>query len=308
MQKEIKCRSCRENPVITIYENKRKLCRKHFLEYFEKKVRRTVRLNEFFEKGEHILIAFSGGKDSTTALFLMNKIAKERKAKVSAITIDTSIGDYAKKNLINARKFCRQEKIKLYEVSIKKEFGKTLAEIVSLLKSNGYEQGYCTVCGILRRNILNRKAKELKAAKVVTGHNLDDEAQSILMNIFKNHVNVMARLGPKSAELKGFVPRIKPLYFMTEQEVAAFSKQMNFPVLYDKCPHVVDAFRKEVRNTLNDFDGKYTGTKHSIIASFLEILPLLRKKYSGKLSVCRSCGEPAANELCKCCELIGRIK
>ncbi len=308
MQKEIKCRNCRENPVITIYENKRKLCRKHFLEYFEKKVRKTIRLNEFFVKGENILVAASGGKDSTTVLYLINKIAKEIKLNVYAITIDTSIGDYAKKNLLNVRKFCKKEKIKLYETSFRKEFGYSLCYMKSVLKSRGFDYNSCTICGILRRYLLNKKAKELKATKLATGHNLDDEAQSILMNIFKNNVKVLARLGPKSPDLAGFVPRIKPLYFMTEQEVSAFSKLMDFPVIYEKCPCSVDAYRRAMRNMLNDFDGKYAGTKHSVVASFIDILPMLRKKYSGKLRICKSCGEPSANELCKSCELIGKIK
>ncbi|HAB51479.1 MAG TPA: tRNA lysidine(34) synthetase TilS, partial [Ignavibacteriales bacterium] len=56
----------------------------------------------------------------------------------------------------------------------------------------------CTICGIFRRYLLNKKSKELKLTKLATGHNLDDEAQSIMMNQMKNNMNASARLGPKT--------------------------------------------------------------------------------------------------------------
>lgn len=308
MQKTIKCRLCREKPVITIHENRRTLCRKHFIEYFERKVRKTVRVYDFFKKGENVLVACSGGKDSTTALHLINKLAKERRADVSALAIDVSIPNYSKRNLENLRKFCRKEKIKLHETSFKEEFGYPISKIISLLKSKGIDYNACTLCGILRRYLLNKKAKELKADKLVTGHNLDDEAQSVLMNLFKSNMKVLSRLGPKSYSLKGFVPRIKPLYFMTEQEIEKYSRLMKFPVLYRSCPYSSDAFRRSVMKMLDDFDRRYAGTKHSIVSSFLELLPLLRRGKKGRLGFCRMCGEPAANEVCKSCELVGKIK
>ena len=44
----------------------------------------------------------------------------------------------------------------------------------------------CTYCGVFRRKALNSKAKEIRADYLATGLNLDDTAQSVLMNFAKN--------------------------------------------------------------------------------------------------------------------------
>ena len=163
-------------------------------------------------------------------------------------------------------------------VSMKKELGISMTEVMSRIPKGQLEQSSCSYCGVFRRKLLNEKAGLIKAKKIATGHNLDDEAQNIIMNVFKNHTYLLPRLGPKTglAEHKGFVPRIKPLYFCEEGEVMLYSKLNNFPVKYEKCPCRADAYRKEVAEMLNEFEKHHKGTKSGIIRSFLEILPAVR--------------------------------
>src|SRR3989344_3142140 len=82
-----------------------------------------------------------------------------------------------------------KEKDKVNIVSFNKEFGFTLDKIVKGRRP-------CSVCGVLRRSLLNTKARELGATKLVTGHNLDDEAQTIIMNQFRRNIDASSRLGP----------------------------------------------------------------------------------------------------------------
>ena len=282
-----------------------------FLEYFEKKVRKTVRTNKLIGKKENILVAVSGGKDSTSTLYLLDKITKNnKKITVEAIFIDVGIGSYSKINKENVIRFCKDKNIKLHLTSFKDEFGYKLCYIKDVVKEKGLKWKSCTVCGILKRYILNKKAKEFNATKLATGHNLDDEAQAIIMNMFKNTMPVMARLGPISGTQaqKGFVPRIKPLYMSSEEEVKIFSKLMNFPVKYEHCPCRIDAYRKEVADLLDSFEKKHKQTKYSIVNSLREILPELKKKYKGKVSYCKKCGEPASGDICNTCNMFNIIK
>jgi len=289
----------------------RKFNKNEFLEYFEKKVRKTIRTNKLLGKKEKVLVACSGGKDSTTTLYLLDKITKSNKdISIEAIFIDVGIGDYSKVNKVNIEKFCKQHKIKLHLTSFREEFGYNLCYIRDLAKEKELKWKSCTICGILKRYVLNKKAKALKATKLATGHNLDDEAQAIIMNMFKNTMPVMARLGPSSGTQKqnGFIPRIKPLYMSSEEEVKIYSKLQNFPVKYEHCPCRTTAYRKEVADLLDKFEKNQKQTKYSIVRSLLEILPDLKKKYKGKVNYCTKCGEPSAGDICNTCNMFKILK
>ena len=271
----------------------------------ENKVKETIKKYRLIKKNEKVLVATSGGKDSTVALYLLKKLGYN----VSALFIGLGIGEYSKKNKENIIEFCEKEKIKLHIYSFKQEYGYSLCYIRDILKSKDKNIKACTVCGVLRRYMLNKTARKLKADMIVTGHNLDDEAQAILMNLFKANTNVSARLGPIVGVIKDkkFIPRVKPLYFVPEDAIREFSKKKKFPVVYEKCPCVEEAYRNFIRNLLNEYEEKHKGTKKNIVKQFLLHLPELKKKYSGKLSYCSTCKEPSASEECNRCMLLKRL-
>lgn len=125
------------------------------------------------------------------------------------------------------------------------------------------------------------------------------------MNYFRNNINISARLGPITGVLnnKNFIRRIKPLYFLTEKEVTTYSYIMGFMDNYMECPHNSQSYRGHIRDMINDFESKYPGTKHGIITSFLEILPLLKANvdYNKDLKSCSVCGEPSSKDVCQAC-------
>lgn len=300
---------CKKNPVFTLGGGE-KLCKNHFLSYFEKKVRKTIRVHKLLGKKEKILVAASGGKDSTVVLYLLNKIIKNKNITIEVLHIDQSIGEYSKQNKKNIEDFCKKYKLILHQTSFRKEFGYSLCYIEDVLKSKGVNYKSCTICGILRRYLVNKFAKRNKYTLVVTGHNLDDEAQSIMMNIFKNNVSLLSRLGPKAGvkDDKTFIPRIKPLYFCTEEETILFVKLMDFNVVLKACPCSTESYRRYVLNMLDDFEKENPGTKYGIVNSFMEIKPLLMKKSVGKVKICKKCGEASAQDVCNTCKLIDKLK
>lgn len=279
---------------------------KDFIQKFENKVIRTIDKYKLATKKDKIIVACSGGKDSTTALYLLKKFGYN----VEAMHINLLMGTWSKQNLQNIKKFCKDNKIKLHVYSIRDEIGYSICYIKSIVQQKA-KLKQCTICGILRRWLINKKARELGATKLATGHNLDDEAQTIIMNWIKGNPWLSTNLGPVVGTIqdKKFVTRIKPLYFCKEKDIRKYSEAMNFPVLYQRCPCVIDATRHEIRNQLDEFEKRNKNIKENIVNSFLEIQKLLRQKIiKNKLIYCKKCGEPSRNEICNACKIIQIMK
>jgi tRNA-5-methyluridine54 2-sulfurtransferase len=301
------CKNCKLKPVIKLPNSNISLCKSCFIKYFERKVRKTIRQYKLFKKGQHVGVALSGGKDSLTTLYILNKITKPQKTtKLTAIAIDEGIKGYRDETLKLAKKVCKELDIPLKTTSYKKEFKQTLDQILKKSKIKP-----CSVCGVFRRFLLNKQAQKLNFDVIATGHNLDDEAQSILMNQFRNNIAASARLGPITGIKtdKKFIRRIKPLYFLTEKEIMTYAFLKNLATPFNECPYSKNSYRGEIRNLINNFDKKYPSSKHSIINSFIEILPILKKNYKTKeLKYCKTCGEPSSKEICQTCNLIKEIR
>jgi len=131
------------------------------------------------------------------------------------------------------------------------------------------------------------------------------------MNLFKNNIELLARLGPKTGlkENKNFIPRIKPLYFVSEKEVVQFSKENNFPVNYDACPCRTNSYRNHVRKLLDKYEKTNPEVKKKIIDNFLKILPFLKKNFQkvGSPNNCSKCGEPSKQNICMACQILNKL-
>ena len=281
------------------------LCKKCFVESIEKKVKKNIRINNLISNNDKICVAISGGKDSVTCLYILNEIIKKRKdMKIFAIVIDEGIGEYRKKTIKKAEEVCEQLQVSLKVYSFKEEFGKRLPELLKNEKLNA-----CTYCGVLRRCLLNKKARENKATKLAFGFNLNDEAESVFLNFVFGNLDKFLRLGAKieSKKIKKFIPRIKPLRDIPEEELFAYCDALGLPYYGEKrCPFGKESVRKTIRKYLQDLEEKYPGTLFQIVKFADLLIPPLRKSFykKGKIKYCKICDEPSSKEICKVCELL----
>ena len=296
----MKCSKCEKEAIVEIKYAGTRLCREHFVEFIERKVKREIREQVEFKKGDKILVAVSGGKDSMMALYLIQKIfSKWEKLDIESVTVDEGIGDFRVKCGEIAKKFSSEMGIEHKIIKMEDYIGVRIDDVARVDK----ELTPCTYCGVFRRKILNQYAKEIGANYLILGLNIDDVSQSILMNITNGDVARLARLAPHVHPIEGFVPRILPLRRVLESEVRLYNQLKNIPYYPKRCPYAHLASRDVYREFLNNLEKKNPSVKFAIIDFYDGIRDMVEKKYRKKLKKCRICGEPTMGEICKSCEL-----
>ncbi|KXB01363.1 hypothetical protein AKJ41_01770 [candidate division MSBL1 archaeon SCGC-AAA259O05] len=281
-------------------------CDRCFEEHLEKKFRRTVNKNDLIGPGDRIVAAVSGGTDSVTNLHLLAQYLEYKEGEVLSLTIDEGIEGYRDGCLSVVRENSKVLGVEHKILSFEEVYGKSLDQLAKLSEEkNGPDP--CTLCGILRRSLLNQAAREWGADKLAIGHNLDDVVQTIMLNYLRGDLSRLYRLGPESSGRAGFVPRIKPLREISEKEVGIYALLKNFSVRLGTCPHV-GGMRTEVREFINRMEKNHPTTKYRILRMFDKIRPHLPVNLEDfELGKCEKCGEPATGRLCRSCELLENI-
>jgi uncharacterized protein (TIGR00269 family) len=276
-------------------------CKDCFNEYFERKVQETINSYKMIKRGESIGVGISGGKDSTVLLHVLRKISPSLKITLHPILVDEGIKSYRSFGLASADKTCSVLNLTNHVFSFKKEFAHTLDELLW----NGKLKA-CTYCGILRRKILNQAAGELGLDKLAVGHNLDDEAQVILMNYLSGDMERLHRLAGKG-ENKLLVKRIKPLSRIPEKEIMLYAVLNKLDISMAECPYAKTNHRSLIRDFLNKLESKRPGVKFSVVRGWER---MVQSSYvEGKeLENCTVCGGPASQNVCRACELVEGIK
>jgi uncharacterized protein (TIGR00269 family) len=238
---------------------------------------------------------------------LIADYCKNKNCEVAAVTIDEGIKGYRDHSLPVARDNAEELEVEHLIVSFKDAYGATLDEIVKVAKKKKSRQHPCTYCGVMRRSLLNKAARELGADKLATAHNLDDEAQAIMLNYVRGDFSRLHRLGPIYSPREGFVPRIKPMREIPEKEIALYALLKDIKVHLAVCPYA-NGIHTEIRDFLNDFEVKHPNTKFMILRMFDRMKPHLAGAMPEfEMQRCNFCGEPTPTSVCKACELLVQL-
>jgi uncharacterized protein (TIGR00269 family) len=298
------CDKCSKRSVILVRYSGAHLCRRHFSEFVERRVKHELRRQVDLQRDERIAIAVSGGKDSVVAMFLVKKILGARKdMEFCAITVDEGIEGYRESAIPLVAENCSSLDIEHKVVSFRGLYGFTMDDIAEAERN----MSACSYCGVMRRAALNRAAREWQATRLATGLNLDDTAQSIMMNFSRGDVERLARLGPHRRHQANLVPRIQPLRTIPENETALYALVNDIPHHDLECPYASEALRNDYRAVVSQLEDRYPGTRHSILRSHEQMMDALERAYpAATLHQCE-CGEPTVGERCKVCELVASL-
>lgn len=303
------CTVCRRRPAFFLrrYSGER-LCRSCFVKSIEGKVRATIAKYRMLDFDDRIAVAVSGGKDSVSLLHILAKIEHEYpKASLVAVSVDEGIAGYRDEALKIATENCRKLGIEHHVISFRELYGLTLDEIVEKAKKSGKsELTPCAYCGVLRRKALNIIARKVEADKLATAHTLDDEVQTVLLNMLHGDVIRIVREKPVTDEVHPkLVRRVKPFCETPEKETALFAyvKKIKFQSM--PCPYAPEALRNDIRLFLNRIEEKHAGIKYTLFRATERIRQAFEKARGTEvLKECLVCGEPTIQNVCKACEML----
>jgi uncharacterized protein (TIGR00269 family) len=298
----VRCSSCPGEAVIDQPYRARRLCAPHFRASVESRVRQELRQQLPRPRSGTIAVALSGGKDSATALALTHDYAERLPdLHLIAISVDEGIDGYRTATLAAAHALTERLAIEHVEVRAKDELGTTTDRTVAHLPGTVP----CAFCGVWRRRLLNRAAREAHARALVMGFNLDDLAQTVLMNLVRGDLDRVVRMAPHRAPQPGLVPRIAPLAAVPEREVYLYARLRGLPFDHGECPHAARAARNRFREIVWELEDAQPGTRQSLMRTHQRLVEMwLAREGAGAPGRCRSCGDPSSGELCRACEFL----
>ncbi|MBN3306831.1 CTU1 protein, partial [Amia calva] len=296
------CSGCEGRPaVLKRPKTGHSLCRACFFWAFEEEVHQTVLSARLFRPGERVGIGASGGKDSTVLAHVM-KVLNERYSyglELVLLSVDEGITGYRDDSLETVRRNQQQYSLPLEVVSYQQLYGWTMDDIVRQVgrKNN------CTFCGVFRRQALDRGAMMLKVDKICTGHNADDVAETVLMNVLRGDIARLRRCTAIMTGGGGVIPRCKPLKYAYEKEIVLYAYFNKLDYFSTECIYSPNAYRGHARAFLKDLEAVRPSSIVDVIHSGenLCVGVGVRMPVQGN---CTRCGYISSQKLCKACVLL----
>ena len=297
----MKCRKCGGQAVIELRRHNAAFCGEDFAEFFRNQVREAIRKHRMFDRDEPVLVAVSGGKDS---LALWDVLIEDG-YRTTGLHLDLGIFEYSTESRAKCDAFAAARGVPLLVSSVAEEVGGPVPVIKQVTR-----RPPCSGCGLSKRYLMNRVALERGFPVVATGHNLDDEAATLLGSVLQWQTDALSRQSPAlpSTHPK-LVRRVKPLYRLSEQETAAYAFLRRIDYIVDECPFAKGATSIAHKEILSRMEDNSPGAKHNFLFGFLEKgRPAFERADAVALRECERCGQVTTGTICAFCKLADQVK
>ncbi len=298
-----RCLWCKGKAVIYMREHRLALCKECYPKWFLRMTERTIKEWRMIEPDDKVLVAVSGGKDSLGLWFALTQLGYEADGLYVDLGIDGD--EYSARSKSFAQQLSERLQRPLHIVRVAEAMGSPVPE---LARWSGREP--CSACGTIKRYLFNKFAVEHGYTAIATGHNLDDEAATLLSNLLRWQLGYLARQAPILPAHDGLVKRIKPFVRFTEKQVALFTILNGIPYIEQECPFSVGAASLFYKDLLNRIEERSPGTKWAFYSQFVELIqPMLSEKVpEPELRPCVRCGMPTTAEVCAPCRMKERVQ
>lgn len=131
---------------------------------------------------------------------------------------------------------------------------------------------YCPVCSRLRRGILYSAAKQYGATKIALGHHLDDAVETLFLNMFFG--GRMKAMPPRLRSDDGMHQVIRPLYYVREKDIEAYSRTENHPIIpCNLCGSQSNMQRQVIKQMLKEWEVVQPGRVENIARAMRHVVP-----------------------------------
>lgn len=285
------CALCHTSRALVIRpKNHQKLCKSCFIDLFETEIHNTITANSLFTPGERVAIGASGGKDSTVLASVLKTLNERHDYKLNLVllSIDEGIKGYRDDSLETVKRNALQYEMPLEIVGYDELYGWTMDQVVEQIG----KKGNCTYCGVFRRQALDRGATRLGIKHVVTGHNADDIAETVMMNLLRGDLPRLARATSiMTASAASDTKRSKPLKYAYEKEIVLYAHHKKLDYFSTECIYSPEAFRGSARTLIKNLEKIRPSAILDIVRSGEDMARLVPEEVSG------GCGDNAAKEV-----------
>ncbi|MDQ6736008.1 MAG: adenine nucleotide alpha hydrolase family protein [Nitrospirota bacterium] len=297
--------------VIGLPRHNAAFCKACFNGFVHEQVARAVKSERMFGPEDRILVAVSGGKDSLTLWSILLTLGY----RADALYVDLGIPGYSEKSHEKVQRFSdklgQSHDTKLIVHTVQEQAGAGIRELAMLIR-----RPTCSTCGTIKRYQFNRAAVEQHYDVMATGHNLDDEAARLLGNVLHWQTEYLDKQGPSlPASVEGFAKKVKPLYRLSEREIAAYAVLNRIDYIVEECPMAKGSKMLLYKEVLNRLETESPGTKQRFYCGFLERgtgmeqrTGTMQEHDQAALHPCTTCGQPTSAETCSYCKMMARAK
>jgi uncharacterized protein (TIGR00269 family) len=297
----VKCRKCGGRAALELRRHNTAFCAEDFLAFFRHHTLETIRRWKMFARDETVLVAVSGGKDSL-ALW---EVLLDAGYATAGLYIDLGILDYSRQSRAKCEAFAAARGARLVVASVAEAVGAGIPQVREATRRPA-----CSACGLSKRYIMNRAALEGGFTVVATGHNLDDEAATLLGSTLRWDESSLARQAPVlEATHPRLVRRVKPLFRASERETAAYAFLRGIDYIVEECPFARGATSITHKELLNRLEDVSPGSKSMFLLNYLDrARHLFLARERPDLRECTRCGQTTTGEVCAFCRLADQVR
>lgn len=296
----MKCKRCNNTAAVALPSHHAGFCPDCYREFFARQVERGIATHQLFTREDRILVALSGGKDSLSLMLELSRQGYD----VTGLHIDLAIPMSSLKARGVVERFCEKHSFALIVKDMEQE-GMSIPVVKERLK-----RPICSACGKIKRYFFNKAALEGGFTVLATGHNLDDEVARLFSNTLRWDISYLSDQGPCLNErigASGFARKVKPLWRLSEFEIANYAFLEGIENHYAPCPYSAGASFTFYKHLWHQLEEEMPGRKLAFYLDFLSKgRPLFAKeedKSGLDLGPCAVCGYPTSAGTCGVCRI-----